>query len=103
MYCLATSSDQTTSRTTLPTIHGSGLCSTCATRKGIYWSLLSSLASYFQGQPEEGGTPQNLAQNGKRTVADEEKARDDDSDVSDEEPGDDLPCRFLRVKTYFAS
>ncbi|EYC11924.1 hypothetical protein Y032_0049g1860 [Ancylostoma ceylanicum] len=25
-------------------------------------------------------------------IADEQRAHDDDSDVSDEEPGDDLPC-----------
>ena len=30
----------------------------------------------------------------KELTADERRQQDDDSDVSDEEPGDDLPCKF---------
>ncbi|CAJ0949975.1 unnamed protein product, partial [Mesorhabditis belari] len=51
-----------------------------------------------QAKNSEDGTPQHLAQNGKRTIVDEEKARDDDSDVSDEEPGDDLPLSSIHAQ-----
>uniref|UniRef100_A0A1I7XMC2 MamL-1 domain-containing protein n=1 Tax=Heterorhabditis bacteriophora TaxID=37862 RepID=A0A1I7XMC2_HETBA len=66
-----------------------GMCKQSALIRQLQEQHYQQYMAQVYSQQAEAAVPEC----GKKTVSeDEQKARDDDSDVSDEEPGDDLPC-----------